>query len=225
MEIKKNYVFSAGRLFAIAIRAYQRTVEENINAEETMAHAMTAVLLACAALEGYINETATHIHETVTRICNDPRIETVPELVRTFAKTLDEIERSHSSTCCKYLKGLEILTGEPFNKGQRPYQDFDLLFSIRDCLMHHKLEEISNGPHEIVKCLRSRKLCTEEGDVKQSWHERVFTPATAKWACNTAVDMINSIQAALSIAFMDKDKRIPPTPLSFLAGINYRKIE
>lgn len=213
--IKEGYISSAGALHATAKRAYHRAAQEGNHPTETEDNSLAAVLLACATLEAYINETFMLIHEM-------PQLLAESERARTFTDILHEIEDSRGSTRLKYLMGLATLTGKPFRKGDYPYQDFEILFSIRDELMHHKLEKISDEPHRIVKKLRSKGVCAEDNGVRRSWHGLVFTPATAKWACNTAADMINTIQAAL-FAAADQEKMV--TPLKFLAGMNYTRIE
>jgi hypothetical protein len=212
---KNGYISSSGGLLATAKRAYHRAAREGNHPTETLDNSLTAVLMACAALEGYINESFALIRE-------GPGMKKCPERAKAFADILQEAEDSRGSTRLKYQMGLAVLTGKPFAKGTPPYQDFDLLFSIRDELMHHKLEKLTEEPHKLVKRLRSKHLCADDAGVKQSWHGLVFTPATAKWACNTAVHMINTIQAAL---FQCADEDSTVTPLKLWSAITQSKIE
>lgn len=198
-----------------AKRAYLRAAQKDNQPTETKDNSLTAVLLACVALEAYINETFMLFRAR-------PQLFAESKRVRTFFNNLHEIENSRGSTRDKYLTGLDTLTGKSFPKGESPYQDFEILFSVRDALMHPKLEKISDEPHSIVKKLLSKSVCAKDNGGRQSWHDRVFTPATAKWACNTAADMINTIQAAL-FAAEDQAKKV--TPLKFWAGIKYTRIE
>jgi hypothetical protein len=213
--IMEGYISSSGALFATAKRAYNRAAHESNHPTEKLDNALTSVLLACAALEGYINESFAIIRE-------GPGMKTCPECARAFADILQEIETSRGSTRLKYLMGLAVLTGKTFPKGEHPYQDFDLLFSIRDELMHHKLEKFTEEPHKLVARLRAKRLCKGDGSVKQSWHGLVFTPDTARWACNTAADMMNTVQAAL-FSCASEDKTV--TALKLWAGITYTKVE
>ena len=212
---KNGYISSSGGLLVSAKRAYGRAARENNHSTETLDNSLTAVLMACAALEGYINESFALISE-------GPGMKKCPERAKTFADIIQEAESSRGSTRLKYQMGLAVLTGKPFPKGEYPYQDFDLLFSIRDELMHHKLEKLTEEPHRLVQRLRSKHLCADDGGVKQSWHGLVFTPATAKWACNTAADMINTIQAALHQCACEDAK---VTPLKFWSAITHNRIE
>lgn len=213
--IKDGYISSSGCLLAAAKRAYHRASREGNHPAETLDNALTAVIMACAALEGYINESFALIRE-------GPGMKSCPERAKAFADILEDIESSRGSTRLKYQIGLAILTGTPFRKGEYPYQDFDLLFAVRDELMHHKLEKLTQEPHKLVKRLRSKRLFADDGGVKQSSHGLVFTPATAKWACNTAVAMINTIQIALfNCAAEDKNL----TPLKFWSAITQTRIE
>ena len=213
--MQEGYLSSAGSLFATAERAYVRAIQQAIHPTEAQDHSLTSVLLACATLESYINETLMLIPKYARSSRNPKRAEE-------FAEILREVESSRGSTRLKYLMGLAMLTGHPFDQGKAPYQDFELLFSIRDELMHGKLQTLSSDPHPLVRKLRSKGICAEDNGVKQSWHGIVFTPDAARWAYNTAANMINAIQAALFETAKEQDG---VTPLKFWAGIKYDGIE
>jgi hypothetical protein len=50
-------------------------------------------------------------------------------------------------TLCKYLAVAPILSGTTFDKGKNPYQDFALLFTARNAVMHFKAVDQA-GPQE-----------------------------------------------------------------------------
>jgi len=210
---KCGCVSSYGGLLATAKRAYARAARENTTMTGRQDNALTAALLSCATLEGYINESFALIRE-------GPGMKICPERAKSFANILHEIESSRGSIRLKYLMAHTVLTGHPFAKGEYPFQDFELLFSIRNELMHHKLEKITE--HRLVERLRAKHLCSNGGGKNNSWREIVFTPATAKWAVNTAVEMINTIQTAL---FSCASEGSEVTPLTSWSAIKQTKLK
>ena len=138
----------------------------------------------------------------------------------TFAQAVEETEVSRGSVRLKYILAKAILTGEAYNKGGQPYQDFDLLFSLRDALVHMKPERIpllreDEEPRtdKLIRRLSARAACGSQGPrTKSSWVDRVATHSVARWACNTAADMVASIAAALGDHVRD------PALLNVLTG-------
>lgn len=205
---------NAGALHATAKRACLKAMQEDASEVDICDNALTSILLSCATLEAYINE-AFMLIDDLTQLQPDS------ERINTFVSILKEVESSRGSTRLKYLMGLTVLTDKPFDKGDQPYQDFDLLFSIRNELMHYKLEKITDEPHRIIQKLRSKNICDVEKGVKKPLHVEVATAACAKWACNTAADMINTIQSAISAAAKEKEV----SPIKLFAGIIYTRVE
>jgi hypothetical protein len=102
--------------------------------------AIAAIILSAAASEGFINE--------LSELCI-PRFSDShsPAQVPQFAQKIQELEQDRSSSLCKYLAAAPILSGTQFNKGENPYQDFALLFDVRNAIMHIKAFDQS-GPRE-----------------------------------------------------------------------------
>lgn len=213
---KKSYIFNNVNVFlGAARRAYGRTVRRNIVGRQPPEDAFTAILLSCVALEAYINETSMLINAKPDMVQDVPK-------VKAFASVLSEAESGRSSIRLKFLLALALLKGETFDKGASPYQDFDLLFVIRDDLMHYKLEAITESePHKIIKRMSAKKLCEPKQARADSWAVHIATPDAARWACNTAVDMINTIQTALSD---EAKKQNGVTPLQFMAAIHFSRL-
>ena len=208
MDAPLGYFYNAGVLYRVAKCAYERTESARSDTGRSQNDALTALLFSAATLEAFIAELA-NVAKKVAGF--DPTSSRT--LLAALAEVLDEIERSRGSVRLKYLMARAILSGQAYEKGQKPYQDFDLLFTIRDAILHHKPEEITPEPHRIIAGLSSRGLCERsEPHVKRSWLDQIRTRAVARWACNVVRDMVASIREGLP---KDADKK--PNPLRPLA--------
>ena len=117
-----------------------------------------------------------------------------------FADAWDEIERHHGSIRLKYLVASQTLSNIMFDKGKNPFQDFDLLFKLRDGHMHLKpqdTEPVKEGtvyvtkPPGYIQALTTRGLASKvEAGVSMSWLNRVQTAEMADWSCQTALNII-----------------------------------
>lgn len=181
------YFLNSGVLYRMARNAYERTESAESNTTPTQDDALTAILFSAATLEAFIMELALHA-EFGASLCPQPS--PVPLL----AGILEETEASHGSVRLKYLLGKAILSGQPYDKGRKPYCDFNLLFKIRDAIIHLKPEQIKQEPSKIVAALSSMGLCErDDPNTQSSWLHQIMTRAVARWACNVVVDMVNSI--------------------------------
>ena len=188
MKTEGGYFLNSGVLYGIATCAYERTKTAPSDTTTNQDDALTAVLFAAATLEAFIME-LTLSAEMGTKLSR------VPSLVAPFASVLDEAESSRGSVRLKYLLAKAVLSGQPYEKGLQPYQDFDLLFTIRDAIVHYKPQKITQDPHKIVAALAARGLCEpEEPHVKSSWLHQITTRAVARWACNVVRDMVASLR-------------------------------
>jgi hypothetical protein len=158
---------------------------------------LTAIVFSAATLEAFINEAAM----LAAQRPNPHFSPTPPPSVRIFADLLDEVERSRGSIQLKFLLAKSIFTGESYNKGTQPYQDFDLLIRLRNELVHLRPKEnfefnpesgMSVKPAPIIEKLRSRNILAEHLP-NASLILLVSTRASARWACNTAAAMIQSV--------------------------------
>lgn len=155
--------------------------------------ALASIVFSWIALECFVNEVPEYIAST-------PEIEVTKKLL-TFANTLQRAEESHSSTALKYQVGYALLSGECYNKGAQPHQDFNLLQRIRNALMHYKADvlDFSEGssetvPNKLVDELRSRKLLEpEEAKGPRPLVNRLGRPKIAAWAHNAVGGMIKSL--------------------------------
>jgi len=185
MNVEGGYFCNSGILYRMAIRAYNQTEDAPSDTVSGQDDALTAVLFAAATLEAFIVEFS-FFAEIGTQLSN------VSSSAASLADMLNEAESSRGSVRLKYLIAKSILSGKPYDKGRTPYQDFDLLFTIRDAILHHKPEKIRESPHKIVAALMTRHLC-ERAKAKTTWLHQITTRAVAKWACNVVRDMVASL--------------------------------
>jgi hypothetical protein len=101
-----------------------------------------------------------------------------------------------------------LLAGQGYDKGAQPYQDFDLLMDIRNAIVHLKPEKMYSKTSPLMQRLMSKGICGETSlQQPSSLVSQVSTRAAARWACNVAVDMVESIgdtlpEGSLSRAFV-----------------------
>lgn len=196
----KTYAISAPQLYKGAVNACKRA-KASTSESDVREHSMAAVLQACTALEGLINELAQLTRKALTFPSN--------RQLRTFADLLCQAEDAHCPVRLKYQMALASLVGYTFKKDRDPYRDFDLLFSVRDRLMHHRLEGLED-PHKLVDRLHEIGLCDERGaDPSAAWFETALTVPTAIWACNAAAKMAAAIRKAFTIATEDLGVETP----------------
>jgi len=188
MNVKGGYFLNSGILYRMATRAYEQTKTAPSDKASGQDDALTAVLFAAATLEAFIVELALYA-ELGTQSSR------LSSSAGSLASILDEAESLHGSVRLKYLIAKAVLSGRPYDKGRAPYQDFDLLFNIRNAILHHKPEKIREAPHKIVTALTTRHLCEcDDVHVKSNWLHQITARAVARWACNVVRDMVASLR-------------------------------
>ena len=188
MGVVGGYFLSSGVLYLVAKKAYDRTKSAPSGSARNQDDALTALLFSAATLEAFIEELALHAQSGM-------RLFPTASSLQALAQVLKEVEASRGSVRLKYLVAKVILSGSSYDKGTQPYQDFDLLFTIRDAIVHMKPERVTQEPHKIVAALSARGLCEPENHhVKSSWVHQITTRAVARWACNVVRDMVNSVR-------------------------------
>jgi hypothetical protein len=191
--------FNASPLFDMAKRAYERTKQASDDRTADALDAPVAVILSAAALEAFIYEAAcVAAHQT-----QPPEPPSVPA----FGALAEEFEQSRVSVVAKFMLASAIFTGQGYAKERPPYQDFDLLRRLRNALVHIKTEDtieqdadgaFQHTPAPIVESLRSKNILAippGAGTVQASGSLLYWasTRAVARWACNTAAEMVQSV--------------------------------
>jgi hypothetical protein len=158
--------------------------------------AVISVILSAATTEAFINELVAEVWKA--------RHSLSPILVA-FGKLMREIEDNRGSVGLKYLVASQALSGEMFDKGAPPFQDFDLLRRVRDSLVHIKSPDVLSEPSsssakrpEIIVALRQKRLTYPLGkDDQTPWFNELQTYKLAAWACETALNMILAVLALI----------------------------
>jgi hypothetical protein len=128
---------------------------------------------------------------------------------------MKEIEDSKGSIRLKFMLTNLIFAGKTYEKSEQPYQDFALLFKIRDALMHLKPQDEFKVTHngnvvrvmkpKILEALQSKNILANlDEKLVADWKSMISTQAVARWACNTAVDIVHSTLRILPESYFRK---------------------
>jgi hypothetical protein len=138
------YMFSSGVLFQVARTAYDRMSSAASDREGKQNDALVALLFSAATLESLVMELAL----LAGIIGEEPPLSSA-------AAIITEAEKAHGSAQLKFLLAKLALTGETYDKGAPPYQDFALLFDIRNAIVHLK-PEVWSPPTSWLRGCRPR---------------------------------------------------------------------
>ena len=186
------YFGASGCLYLLATKAYERIPADAAETAPRQLDTLVSILFSAAALEAYVMELQRHAAGAAQHISQ-------AEYLQGLADVLDEAERSRGSVQLKFMLAKRLLPGQPFDKGAQPYQDFDLLFQLRNAIVHLKPQDATTEPHRLVVQLAARKLCERsEPRVLQSWLDLIETRAVARWACNIVPAMVNALSEGLA---------------------------
>jgi hypothetical protein len=180
--------------------------------------ALTAIIEAAAAIEGFLNELSDGVHveqsinEEMAQRGEPARYRILPGL-DSFAKEWDRIEAEYGRTTQKCVAALQCLSGALFDRGTELYQNLADLIRLRECLMHLRTRDVirpmrgSTGPEatltigepegriKFIKRLMQKGLTWQaaDADIGTTWVYLLETPAMADWACRAARAMILAI--------------------------------
>jgi hypothetical protein len=184
-------LINAGSIFGIAVAS-----AKGINAPPRQGGkdaALVSLVFAEASLEAFLNESI----ELALDHSHDPK---EPQIASSFAQLMPDFERSGLES--KFQLAHWILTGNPYEKGAQPYQDFLLLMRVRNALLHYKPDppleipgegQLTAGSHSnnVLDSLRSKNILADfQPGVQASWTAFVSTKAVAEWACKAASHMV-----------------------------------
>jgi hypothetical protein len=198
---------NADSLFRTARAAYLSSVahaEAPFSPPYGGSYPLVAVVFAAASLEGFINELAA--------LAPQHQSETMPPIGQ-FATLAAEADAGRASTKLKFQLAFLVFDGQPLDHGRQPYQDFDLLFAVRNEIIHLKEDPIyptvPGGEPTLPKIARrldSRRVKLNlpktvnplTGDyIDGSFVSLLSTPEVAKWACETAANMVQAVCAVI----------------------------
>jgi hypothetical protein len=185
------FFLNAGVLFNIALTAYKDAAA----GESVIENVLVACVFSAVAMEAFINELAGMTSSIIL-----PKLETEPYKLQAIAEMLEHVEHSHGPLEMKYELVKWICTGQLFDKGTKPYQDFADLIAVRNELVHYKIDRIpvaedggvTVAPPRVIGRLRSRHVLADiPADVGAAWIHRIGTASMARWACETAAAMVH----------------------------------
>ncbi len=203
---------NSGVLFSTAQDAVTRALAATKNAKSPGTNdPLVAVIFAAATAEAFINE--------IGELASHPPIpgQLHPDEVSSCAVELAKVEDSRGTTQEKYLSAKAAFTGETYDKGSQPYQDFSLLFDLRNSLMHLKFDRIksvkvneADVQHPpVIERLRSKNvLAACDSDTITSWVTLICTPAVAEWACNACVAMVRSLLSCIPESYLKQQVNV-----------------
>lgn len=193
----KSKLYNSGVLFRIAREAYKRTSHAKSDIYPGQKDALVAIIFAASTLEAFINELA----DLALMSTNNTQKE---KLIQQFAEALHELENSNESTRLKFILSKLLISGQAYDKGAMLYQDFDLLFKLRNNIVHFKPIDLTGNPPKFLRAMETRQLLGKfaEDIPKEAvgWISKICTRNTAKWACNVASNMITDLKESIESA-------------------------
>jgi len=177
-----GYFLNARILYNIAIDAYRRARDRDSDENVVCSDSLVAIVFAAASIEAFVNQII------VTG-------EIGPSLGRHGLAVLSRILKlleKDAPVATKYELVHLILTGDACAKGERPYQDLDVLITLRNWLAHMKPEPLDAVG--VTRHLENRQvLRPKKGNAIESQLGRLGTVDVARWACDTAADVTQAI--------------------------------
>lgn len=219
-----HWISSYQDLHRVALRARDR-VNEDLS--QNRLDVLTAIMFSASTLESYMAE-FTHCCKVAEKALGvedkhglGQELKDAHQKARSLASVLEEAEASRESCRLKYILALHLLIGKTYDKGAKPYQDFNLLFDLRNGIAHLK-PEILNAKevtfHEkLLKRIPDELLLNVNDPFSRSWVTNICTYKMAAWACNVVDEMMESIDEGIrqqNRLLADKLKTVRPIKLN-----------
>jgi hypothetical protein len=151
---------------------------------------ISAIMLAAAATEAFINDMAEMIGVCRQNASDFMGAELTPE-VCACADAIFDAEFARDPVPQKYFVASKAL-GQPFDRGRDPFQSFSKLITLRNEVVHIKANR-ADGKHtgvSVTKELAQRGLTVKVPLGELSWFDQIQSPQMAEWACKSAIDLI-----------------------------------
>jgi hypothetical protein len=197
-------IINATRMYQNAVRMAAQVSKHVPDTFPGQTEALTSIIYASMSVETFVNEMVFQA---------EWHCDTHPEAhgsVRAFVDVMNELEASRAPLTAKVLLGKFTLSGQPFDKGEDPYQSFALLTKLRNEIVHQKAHEELKWDEEGNPFIKKRNILesfqalgilgqietkTEiEPDVLiTNWLDDISTRAMAFWACNSASGIVNAV--------------------------------
>src|ERR1035441_7765562 len=182
MITKVTLYFYAGHLFKIAKRAAASSIKDPD-------FSIISIMFSVSALEAFINESVelARVVPTLDR----------QKVVDGYLAVMSELEERKEALLIKFHMGLLVLSGSTWNEGTQPFQDFKLLVTVRNHIVHmkadrweSKLTPRGSEPRSLdqypkfIAAFQQRKIVG--APARGSWLELINDRRVATWACETA---------------------------------------
>ncbi|OED44797.1 hypothetical protein AB833_00235 [Chromatiales bacterium (ex Bugula neritina AB1)] len=185
MKITKitNY-YHAGHLYSVAKNA-------SSNKETDENDPLISIMFSVLALEAFINESG-----SLAKMMPSSQKE---KIVEGFSSVMSELEDRKEALLVKYHMALLVFSGATWDEGAQPFQDFKLLITLRNAIVHMKADkwetettiaseqkerELKQYP-KFIKVLKQKGLISIP-ETSTSWLEVISNPKVGQWACQTA---------------------------------------
>jgi hypothetical protein len=190
---------NANKIYVDAVRWAKDVSSDVDDTTPGQSEALVSLMFASLSIETFMNELVYHADVKSTG-----KAHPLPSL-QTFADVLTEMEQSKAPITSKILMGKFILSGESFDKGKNPYQDFALLVRLRNEITHQKAYEefrVEDGKPAYKKrnILESfsgmnvlGKAYYQNQEVVTNWLDEISTRAMAVWACGATAGIVNAM--------------------------------
>lgn len=196
-SVAQGMIVNAGVLFGIAKEAYERTRAASSDNEPGHRDAIVAIIFSVAALEAFINEAVELSH-------NPPLVKVwkMPGQVTKFAEYAKEKNDTRMNIRKQFKNAQKILHGVDYDETKIPYKNFALLIELRNELVHMKPKDIFETKSDgnismksvpVIKRLDKNIVVKIKNQRPVPWISSICTRGVARWACNTASEMVQSI--------------------------------
>jgi hypothetical protein len=172
---------NSGSLFNIALNA-ARTLSTGMHVGG-QPQSLVSIIFSVIALEALINEV------------QDVALDHASEPQPLFLELMEEAERSRVSLESKFVLAHWTMTGKSPDRGRQPFQNFKLLVSLRNQIVHFQATEAMDArlkPEELhdkfINKYRFLNILASP-TIYSTWLYLVETKAVAGWACRTASDV------------------------------------
>jgi hypothetical protein len=181
---------------------------------KTTQDAISAIILAAASAESFMNEIA-HLLSTYDMYGPYRRGSNDPDWIG-IGEILEQMEADKASITTKYLTASILLPGEPLRKDKEPYQSYKTLTEVRNDFAHPKPQvderpAVTYKQPKYMSTFEQKRWVygTRDGDARAvGYLNRLQTPQIARWACRAARDIVVNIY--------DRFELIPSHPINFV---------
>lgn len=197
----RSVEFIAPKLMALARSALQRArnpdcgiAQLQLRFSGTSSEVLSAVVLAAAGLEGFLNELG-----EIGLAADDG----VSDALRQYGATWNEAERANANTLLKLQLAFMAFAGQPQRQDHPLLDDACVLTFLRGRIIHPKLmlkdsagEWIGQGGREWKNAIKRLGSKVTLGDPAPGWGgvgAELLSVSIAEWACSIPLQVVESL--------------------------------